>query len=102
MQTNGGSSTGPSLTAGDLDDDGDLDLAASGTASFEHVVLLNQGAGAFTSEAYESFVMKLRAFDIDGDDDSTWSVSGAVAASAAAGWCSATPATAPSVTSSSS
>ena len=57
------------MTPGDLDDDGDLDLAVSGTAAFEHVVLLNQGAGAFTSQAYESFVMQLRAFDVDGDDD---------------------------------
>ena len=99
MQTNGGSSTGsPSLTAGDLDDDGDLDLAASGTASFEHVVLLNEGAGAFTSQAYESFVMQLRAFDIDGDDDlDLVGVGGGGGIRGTAVWCSTTTVTAPSV-----
>ncbi len=70
LTTNGGTgSGGATLAPADLDDDGDLDIAVSGAAATEHVVLLNQGAGSFTADAYESRIVRVTTSDLDADGD---------------------------------
>lgn len=68
MRTNGGVGRA-ALAPADFDGDGDTDLAMSGVAAFEHLVLENDGSGVFDRTAYESFVMTLEATDLDDDDD---------------------------------
>ncbi|MCH7702486.1 MAG: VCBS repeat-containing protein, partial [Planctomycetes bacterium] len=60
------------LTAGDLDGDGDLDLATANSASSDVTLLLNGGDGKFTSvkgPAVGSSPRSIAAGDFDGDGD---------------------------------
>ena len=59
------------MDAGDLDGDGDVDLALGGTSSFNNAVLTNDGSGEFTVDAtYEVFgAISIRLVDADDDDD---------------------------------
>jgi hypothetical protein len=63
-----------SVTAGDLDDDGDMDLAVANFSGDNVTLLLNDGSGSFNEAAGSPFLVgdepiSIAAGDLDGDGD---------------------------------